>query len=139
MSNISHVFYSTSNTPYQHWQCDLLEYTYNKVQQDGKLWCLCSENEHNSNDIINRKSRYCEIISCPNWMNVDGKLWGIANKLESMKYWLDNNPNLSGTVLFLDPDMCFVKPIDVKEHHCKGKIINVKKSDQPFKKWSADY
>ena len=127
MSNISHVFYSTSNTPYQHWQCDLLEYSFNKVQQDGKLWCLCSENEHDKNFTKKRTSKYSEIVKCPDWMKVDGKLWGIANKLESMKYWLDNNPSLSGTILFLDPDMCFVKPINEKVP--KGKIIGQRWND----------
>ena len=25
---VKYVVYSTSNTPYQHWQCDLLEYAF---------------------------------------------------------------------------------------------------------------
>lgn len=127
MSNISHVFYSTSNTPYQHWQCELLEYSFNKVQQEGKLWCLCSENEHDKNFTKKRQSKYSEMVECPDWMKVNGKLWGIANKLESMKYWLDNYKDLSGTVLFLDPDMCFVKSINEKVP--KGKIIGQRWND----------
>ncbi len=46
---MDYVIYSTSNSDYQSWQCRLLEHSFKKVNQPGKLIRLCSFNTHNSN------------------------------------------------------------------------------------------
>ena len=79
---INHVFYSTSNNEYQNWQRDLLEYSFIKVNQPGKLWAYVSKNENN---IIPRTKHIPLIekeIECPDYMNLfdPKKKYGIANK-----------------------------------------------------------
>jgi hypothetical protein len=113
---INHVFYSTSNNEYQNWQRDLLEYSFIKVNQPGQLWAYVSKNENN---IIPRTKHIPLIekeIECPDYMNFfdPKKKYGIANKFCSIKLWLDTNPTLEGSVLFLDPDMIFINKIDVE-------------------------
>jgi len=116
---MDYVLYSTSNSDYQSWQCKLLEYSFKKVNQPGKLIRLCSYNAHNSNRPFDT-SEISEIIKLPDYRtrwtnyteNVD-KDYGIVNKTESLKYWLKNYPGLNDTdvVLLIDPDMVFVKAI----------------------------
>ena len=111
---IDYVFYSTSKSDYQNWQRDLLEYSFKKVNQPGKLISYCSANEHN---VIPKTIHVPSIemeINCPDFMKSFGeKNYGIANKLFSIKLWLETFPDLSGTVLFMDPDMVFLSKIDV--------------------------
>ena len=126
---MDYVIYSTSNSDYQSWQCRLLEYSFKKVNQPGKLIRLCSFNTHD----FNRKfdtSDIAEVIQLPDyrtrWREFTNDLdkdYGIANKTESLKYWLSNYPGLKDTdnVLFVDPDMVFVKPIT--ETTTQGTII----------------
>jgi hypothetical protein len=106
-----------------------LEYTFKKVNQPGKLIRLCSYNEHNPDRVFDT-SDISEIIKVPDYRtrwkkytNDIDKDYGIANKIESLKYWVHNYPGLKDTdnVLLLDPDMVFVKP--VKETTTPGKII----------------
>jgi len=121
---INHVFYSTSNNDYQNWQRDLLEYSFIKVNQPGKLWCCVSKNEYNV--IPHTKHIPLIEIECPDYMNFfdSNKKYGIANKFCSIKLWLDTNPELEGAVLFLDPDMIFINKIDeeVKEGTIVGQL-----------------
>jgi len=116
---MDYVIYSTSNSDYQSWQCRLLEYSFKKVNQPGKLIRLCSYNTHNSNRIFDT-SDIAEIIQLPDyrtrWREFTNDLdkdYGIVNKTESLKYWLANYPELKDTdnVLLVDPDMVFVKSI----------------------------
>jgi len=116
---MDYVIYSTSNSDYQSWQCKLLEYTFKKVNQPGKLIRLCSHNTYTPNRPFDT-SDIAEIIQLPDYRtrwreftdNVD-RDYGIVNKTESLKYWLYNYPGLKDTdnVLLIDPDMVFVKPI----------------------------
>ena len=114
------VIYSTSNTYYQSWQCDLLEYSYVNAHQKGELIALCSEGENG--DLSPRESNIAMVIPLPSYMKNQhtGDFWGIANKLGSLKSWIDNQ-EVEGSVLFLDPDMVFIKPIDL--HVKEGKVI----------------
>lgn len=116
---MDYVVYSTSNSDYQSWQCRLLEYSFKKVNQPGKLIRLCSFNTHNSNRTFDT-SDIAEIIHLPDyrtrWREYTNDLdkdYGIANKTESLKYWLSNYPGLKDTdnVLFVDPDMVFAKAV----------------------------
>jgi len=112
---IDHVFYSTSNSDYQNWQRDLLEYSFKKVNQPGKLWCYCSSNEHKVIPKTTHISKIETVVECPDYSkSVDPNIsYCIANKFCSIKLWLEQNPDLSGTVLLIDPDMIFTKKIDV--------------------------
>jgi len=118
---IDYVVYSTSNSDYQSWQCKLLEYTFKQVNQQGKLIRLCSYNTHCPDREFDT-SNIAEIIKLPDyrtrWKNFSKELdqdYGIANKTESLKYWLLNYPGLKDTdnVLLIDPDMVFVKSIQL--------------------------
>lgn len=114
MSDIKYVVYSTSNSFYQDWQCELLDYTYHKVKQPGRLIRLCSTDDNHPEKPF-KNSKYAEVIQMGSWMTNEktGDFWGIANKLNSTKQWLDTYPNLKDeeAVLFLDPDMVFIKPV----------------------------
>jgi len=126
---IDYVVYSTSNSDYQSWQCKLLEYSFKKVNQQGKLIRLCSYNTHCPDREFDT-SDIAEIIKLPDYRtrwteytdNLD-KDYGIVNKTESLKYWLLNYPGLkdTDTVLLVDPDMVFIKPIDLSIN--QGTII----------------
>jgi hypothetical protein len=126
---MDYVVYSTSNSDYQSWQCRLLEHSFKKVNQPGKLIRLCSFNTHNPNRVFDT-SDIAEVIQLPDyrtrWREFTNDLdkdYGIANKTESLKYWLSNYPGLKDTdnVLFIDPDMVFVKA--VTETTIQGKVI----------------
>ncbi len=107
-----YVVYSTSNTPYQAWQCELLNESYRRSGQTGKLICLCSEGENGS--LPPMQSSIAEVVQLPSYMrNADsGDFWGIANKIESLRTWIADE-SIEGSILFLDPDMVFIEPIDV--------------------------
>lgn len=130
-----YVVYSTSNSDYQSWQCKLLEWSFKKVNQPGKLIRLCSHNTHEPNREFDT-SDISEIIKLPDYRtrwtnftkNVD-KDYGIVNKTESLKYWLKHYPSLndSDNILLVDPDMIFIKPIDMLTE--RGTIIAQKWPD----------
>ena len=116
---MDYVVYSTSNSNYQSWQCKLLEHSFKKVNQPGKLIRLCSYNYHDPHRKFDT-SDISEIIKLPDyrtrWTNYTKEVdkdYGIVNKIESLKYWLKNYKDLndSDVVLFLDPDMIFAKAV----------------------------
>ena len=109
-----YVLYSTSDTPYQRWQCDLLEQTFQWVGQPGRLICLCSASEHD--DLPpSRSSAIAEVIPLPSYMRdeASGDLWGIANKFNSLRAWVED-PAVDGSVMLLDPDMVFFRAVDLE-------------------------
>jgi Glycosyltransferase (GlcNAc)/GDP-fucose protein O-fucosyltransferase len=116
---MDYVVYSTSNSNYQSWQCRLLEHSFTRVNQQGKLIRLCSHNYHDPDRSFDT-SEISEIIKLPDYRtrwtkytsNVDLD-YGIVNKIESLKYWLKHYKGLKDTdvVLFVDPDMIFAKAI----------------------------
>ena len=138
---MDYVIYSTSNSDYQSWQCKLLEYSFKKVNQSGKLIRLCSYNTHDFNREFDT-SDIAEIIKLPDYRtrwkehtNDLDKDYGISNKTESLKYWLSNYPGLKDTdnVLFLDPDMIFLKP--VTQRVTQGTIIGQKWGHSGVEHW----
>ena len=146
---MDYVILSTSNSDYQSWQCRLLEYSFKKVNQSGKLIRLCSYNTHNSDREFDT-SDISEIIKLPDyrtrWKEFTNDLdkdYGIANKTESLKYWLLNYPELKDTdnVLLIDPDMVFVKSINLTT--TPGTIIAQRWVDdgaadgRPFKQYAS--
>jgi hypothetical protein len=146
---MDYVIYSTSNSDYQSWQCRLLEYSFKKVHQPGKLIRLCSYNYHDPHRQFDT-SDISEIIKLPDyrtrWTNYTKEVdkdYGIMNKTESLKYWLKHYPGLKDTdnVLLVDPDMVFVKPIT--EQVTEGTIIGQRWVDKgaadgkPFQKYAS--
>jgi hypothetical protein len=138
---MDYVVYSTSNSDYQSWQCKLLEYTFKQVNQSGKLIRLCSFNTHEPHREFD-KSEISEVIKLPDYRtrwakesNYIDKDYGIVNKLESLKYWLLNYNELKDTdvILFLDPDMVFLKPISITT--IPGKIIGQRWLDKGVEGW----
>jgi len=116
---MDYVVYSTSNSNYQSWQCRLLEHSFTRVNQPGKLIRLCSHNYHDPDRPFDT-SEISEIIKLPDYRtrwtkytsNVDLD-YGIVNKIESLKYWLKHYKGIkdSDVVLFVDPDMIFAKAV----------------------------
>jgi GDP-fucose protein O-fucosyltransferase len=146
---MDYVVFSTSNSDYQSWQCKVLEHSFKKVNQPGKLIRLCSYNAHNCHRPFDT-SEISEIIKLPDyrtrWTNYTNEVdrdYGIVNKTESLKYWLKNYPGLKDTdnVLFIDPDMVFAKAIT--QTTTEGTIIAQRWIDEgasdgmPFRKYAS--
>jgi len=146
---MDYVLYSTSNSNYQSWQCRLLEHSFTRVNQPGKLIRLCSYNYHDADRTFDT-SEISEIIKLPDYRTrwteytkeVD-KDYGIVNKTESLKYWLKNYPGLkdSDVVLLIDPDMVFAKA--VTETVTQGTLLGQRWIDEgasdgkPFKTYAS--
>ncbi len=107
--------YSTSNSPYQAWQSELLDASFARVGQPGRLVRLCSDDEDPSRPFDD--SRFAEVVRFPSFMRNPrtDDFWGIANKINTMPLWLASDRSLAedDVVLFLDPDMVFVERIDL--------------------------
>ena len=114
-----YVVCSTSNSPYQNWQCELLAYSFNKVKQGGKLIILCSDDPYAKGRTL-PKFKNAETLKYPDWMkevkfpNSD-YFYGPRNGPFSMQKWVNSYPNLKDdeTVLFVEPDMVFINPIKI--------------------------
>lgn len=113
MNPKKYIIYSISNSPYQVWQADLLDYSFLKVKQPGTLIRLCSEDAKYPNREI-PISKAGITLTTPNYSKITPDLdWPIMNKVGSLsyifnkKYFRDED-----TLIFLDPDMIFLKPWD---------------------------
>jgi hypothetical protein len=147
---MNYIIVPTSNSDYQSWQCRLLNWSRKKVKQKGKLIFLRCEDEMGVNktpDIYNDPD--VEVIDLPNYAleweyNEEQSLrgqpywWGaIPNKYLSIKWLCDNYPlKDDDTLLFLDPDMIFLEPIDmvpVKNEIIAQRFIHY----YPIENWKA--
>ena len=120
-----YTIYSTTNSDYQDWQCELLEYTFNKVGNTSKLIKLCSDDENKPL----KKSLYSNIIKLPlylepnnNDINDINDNHDVYNKIYSLKDWNENYKykTKEGSILLLEPDMIFIQ--DVNIHTIVGTI-----------------
>jgi len=116
LAQIAYTVYSTSNSNYQAWQTELLDATFERVGQPGRLIRLCSVDSQHWSRPFQTEAR-SEVVRMPCWM-VDertGDRWGIANKPASMRRWLQRSEDLrdDDVVLFLDPDMVFVDRVEL--------------------------
>ncbi len=105
-----YIIYSISNSPYQEWQADLLDYSFIKVKQPGTLIRICSEDAK----YPNRKpplSKAGLTVNTPNFSKLTSNIdWPVMNKPGSLDYLFKNHSfNDEDTLLFLDPDMIFIK------------------------------
>ena len=122
-----YVVFSTSDTPYQWWQCELLEHSFELVSQPGQLVCLCSASE-NEGDTPTRASSLAQVVALPSYMHDPdtGDFWGIANKFMSLREWI-SEPSLDGSVLLLDPDMVFLHAVELSVQ--PGQVIGQRWND----------
>lgn len=123
-----HTIYSMSNSPYQDWQADLLDWSFVRSGQPGNLIRLCSEDSHFPGRPHSR-SRVGETLLTPNYAQIDWPYyrfwrcnipvspfkrkidWPVMNKPGSLQYLFEHRAfDEDDTLIFLDPDMVFTKP-----------------------------
>ena len=116
---MDYVIVSTSKCAYQAWQLRLLYWSMKKVQQKGKLILLMSEDvKYNPDKDHFNFGPDVEIVELPDWAQKwkdEHQDWwgGIPNKYESFNWVAAHYPfRDEDTLLFLDPDMIFVKPVE---------------------------
>jgi hypothetical protein len=105
-----YIIYSISNSPYQEWQADLLDYSFKKVKQPGTLIRLCSEDSKYPKRKIPISKEGLTIFT-PNFSRLASEIdWPVMNKAGSLKFLFKKNIfRDEDTLIFLDPDMIFVK------------------------------
>jgi hypothetical protein len=129
-----YIVYSMSNSPYQKWQADLLDFSAREVGQQGVLVRLCSL-ERGLPNLKVPTSLWGYTFVTPSFAEVgDGPfrkfvLWSkgllkleasgryhfyCLNKALAMKAFLDSHAGLAddAKLLWLDPDMVFNRPWD---------------------------
>jgi hypothetical protein len=111
MTSGRYIIYSISNSPYQEWQADLLDYSFMNVQQPGELIRLCSIDSKNPKRKI-PLSKAGLTLGTPNFSRLTPDIdWPVMNKPGSLKFLFSKNLfNDEDTLMFLDPDMIFIKP-----------------------------
>jgi hypothetical protein len=141
---MDYIVVSTSRCRYQEWQLKLLDWSIRKVNQKGRLLLLMSEDmAHQGEEIDFNFSDDVIIVDLPDWAHQwktehDDWWGGIPNKFESF-YWLaDQYPfDPDDRLLFLDPDMIFIEPVDLYPE--EDEIIGQKwKNYQPIPGWNQD-
>ena len=127
-----YVIYSMSNSPYQQWQADLLDFSVHEVGQSGAIVRLCSLEGGGRDPGVKPSERgytfvtpsYAEIGNTPlrrfvSWskrllkQRIHGRFhFYCLNKALAMQSFLESHPNLDdeAKLLWLDPDMVFIKP-----------------------------
>jgi hypothetical protein len=117
---MDYIVVSSSVCDYQVWQLKLLYWSMKKTKQKGKLVILLSEDKGHQGE--NSDFTFPEdviIIQLPDWAHewkvANDDWWGgIPNKYKSTEWLCDNNFfKDDDKLLFLDPDMVFIKPLDV--------------------------
>lgn len=127
------VIYSMSNSTYQEWQADLLDYSFKKVKQPGTLIRLCSKDaKYPKKEIPLSKAGLT--ICTPNYSKITSEIdWPVRNKPGSLNFLFKHNIfHDEDTLIFLDPDMIFIKIWDPEVHI--GRAYG-----QKWKGYSNDY
>lgn len=117
---MEYIIVSTSKCKYQEWQIKVLFWSIQKTNQQGKLILLLSDDVNHEGEVVDFNfDSSIEIHELPDWAKEwelkEGDWWGgIPNKYESIK-WLTENRKFkpNDRLLFLDPDMIFLEPIDI--------------------------
>lgn len=123
---MDYIIVPTSNSNYQSWQCRVLNWSRKKVKQSGKLIFLrCKDEMGRNRPLDTYKDPDVQVIDLPDysldWEYAEEQAkrgekywWGaIPNKYMSIKWLCDNNYfNDSDNLLFMDPDMVFLEPIN---------------------------
>ena len=99
----------TDLSPYINWQCELLEYSWSRVNQPGKIVRLvaCEETEELP------QHRFMDVIRCQptSHHSESGDYYPPYNRLFSLQEWLQNS-DINGSLLIIDPDVVFQKPLE---------------------------
>lgn len=124
-----YIVYSISNSPYQQWQADLLDFSVRATDQPGVIVRLVSQEAGKPNEPIGQSAvgytvatpAYSElnstifrrlVLRAKRWMKWDihGRLhFYCLNKALAMNYFLESHPELDeeAIIVWLDPDMIF--------------------------------
>ena len=138
-----YTIYSISNSPYMEWQADLLDYSFKKSGQPGTLIRLCSDDE----GYMNRKRTISKngytLFTKSYAVPAPGKTCATLNKCFSIDYLFEKYKfNENAMLIFLDPDMIFVKPWNPYNEFSKGTIYGQKWKGYGYeycKKTSVDF
>jgi len=142
-----YIIYSMSNSPYQQWQADLLDFSVRAVGQRGVIVRLCSL-EADFPNLEVRPSARCYTFLTPSYaelgnvafrrfvlwskrllnLHVQGRFhFYCLNKARAMQAFLEAHPDLDdeAKLLWLDPDMVFNQAWDppasmVRQGHVAG-------------------
>lgn len=127
---MDYLVVSTSKCKYQEWQIKLLNWTRKKVGQSGKLIILLSEDIKHKGEVtdFNFVDKEVFVYNLPDWAKEwelqENDWWGgIPNKYKAVEWVCRSNLfNDDDKLLFLDPDMIFIKPVDfiLKDNHIVG-------------------
>lgn len=127
-----YVIYSMSNSPYQQWQSDLLDFSVGEVNQPGVIVRLCSREDDHANLEVKPSARGYTFVTpsfaalgnsslqnlvrmVKRWLKLSpfGRYhFYCLNKPYAMKAFLEAHTNLDDEVqlMWLDPDMVFSQP-----------------------------
>lgn len=140
---MDYIVVSTSKCKYQEWQINLLNWSRKKVGQKGHLIILLSEDINHKNEETSFKftDKDVTVYHLPDWAKEwelkNNDWWGgIPNKYKAVE-WLCENVKLeeNSRILFLDPDMVFIRPVDLtlEDNEVIGqKFLHF----SPLKKWN---
>ena len=128
---MDYLIVGTSICNYQLWQIKLLYWSFKKVNQSGKFIILMSDDirHHPQNKTLGIKyedfliDQNIQMVKLPDWAEEwtlanDDWYGGIPNKYKSIEWLCETNHfkfKDSDKLLFVDPDMCFVKNIEFQE------------------------
>ncbi len=103
-----HTVICTDLSPGVNWQSELLEYSWSRINQPGRLVRLVSCDELEPLP----KHRHMEVLRCqPTSVHPgSGDRYPPYNRLYSLQEWLRNS-DINGSVLIIDPDVVFLKPL----------------------------
>ena len=98
----------TDVNAYINWQCELLEYSWSRVNQPGKLIRLVACDDTTELP----KHRHAEVIRTQptNVHPTSGDVYVCYNRLYSLKEWLEDK-SIQGTILIVDADVVFRSPL----------------------------
>ena len=98
----------TDINDYVNWQVELLEYSWSRIHQPGKLIRLVACDEHESLPV----HRHAEVYRTKftNQHPTSGDVYNCYNRLYSLQQWLDEY-DIQGTILMVDCDVVFRSPI----------------------------
>lgn len=104
-----YTVFSTQDSPYQNWQSDLLEYSWKQAGQEGELVRLVASDGRKKLP----QHRHAQTIATQPWETHPntGDWYPVYNKPASLLEWLYRDRPF-GTVLLIDPDCVFRKPIN---------------------------
>lgn len=101
------VIFSCENTEYMWWQAELLHYTYTKIGMRSHLTALVSQTDEPPREFT------CSTFPTANYKNrLGAEVYVPLNKPGSIAEWASSVDCDSDTVLIVDPDSVFIRPVE---------------------------